>query len=230
MIVRTTPEALFLITQPDHAALSRRVMERWTPLHDVPRRASILLAIEQHDNGWAEADAAPMVDAGGVLDFIAVPAEVRQAVWPRGVRRLADDDPWAAALVAHHAVTVYERFRQDESWTAFFRDMEGMRDTLTARIGRSRPDIDLDYPFVRIGDLISLVFCNRWREPQAFAEWNFSLAHDHVRVTPDSFGGVVAPIAIPARQIPNRPFASDAALHAAIRTAPVVVLTGTCGA
>ena len=50
MILRHTASTLHLISQPDHAALARRVMERWAPLHDADRRASILLAIEEHDN------------------------------------------------------------------------------------------------------------------------------------------------------------------------------------
>ena len=30
------------------------------------------------------------------------------------------DAPWAAALVAHHAITVYDRFRADPAWDDFF--------------------------------------------------------------------------------------------------------------
>src|SRR3712207_6208701 len=110
MIVREQADRLLLITQPDHAHLSRRVMERCVVLRDRPRRTSILLAIGEHDNGWAEPDAAPQVDpaTGSVHDFVTAPLAVRHSVWPRGVARLAND-PWAAALVAQHAITVYDR-------------------------------------------------------------------------------------------------------------------------
>jgi hypothetical protein len=37
------------------------------------------LLLVEHDNGWAEEDAAPVVDPanGGVADFIRIPLEIR---------------------------------------------------------------------------------------------------------------------------------------------------------
>src|SRR3954463_4207109 len=105
MIVRTYRDRLQLITQPDHAQLARRIMEHCVALADHPRRNAIMLAIAEHDNGWAEPDAAPTVDlsTGRIADFITAPTAVRQGAWPRAVARLAHS-PWAAALVANHAV------------------------------------------------------------------------------------------------------------------------------
>ena len=106
MIVRQFADSLLLITQPDHAHLAREVMGRALPLARHPRRDAILLAVREHDNGWAEPDAEPIIGpSGDVADFIAAPIAVRQGVWPRAVARLAGD-PWAAALVAQHAITV----------------------------------------------------------------------------------------------------------------------------
>ena len=71
-------------------------MEHCVPLASRPRRDAILHAIAEHDNGWAEGDAAPSVNpaTGQIFDFISAPIAVRQGVWPRGVARLAGD-PWA---------------------------------------------------------------------------------------------------------------------------------------
>ena len=232
MIVRATGNLLHLITQPDHAALARRVMERWAPLHDADRRASILLAVEEHDNGWQEPDATPTVDpaTGQVFDFVHIPAEARQAVWPRGVMRLAQDDVWAAALVAQHAVTVYDRYRSDADWADFFPRLEALRDDLAATAGRSAAQLAHDYAFVRIGDLISLVFCAQWDEPQTFDRWTFRRNGDRVQVTPDGTGGREIPIAVRAREIPARVYASDEDLQQTIRESPVVTLSGTVAA
>lgn len=232
MIVRATDNVLHLITQPDHAALARRVMERWAPLHDVERRASILLAVEEHDNGWQEPDAAPTVDpaSGKVYDFVHIPAEARQQVWPRGVLRLAQEDVWAAALVAQHAVNVYDRYRTDTAWAGFFPRLEGLRDELAATAGRSAAQLEHDYAFVRIGDLISLVFCAQWDEPQTFERWTFRRSGDRVHVTPDAFAGRQIPVAVRARAIPARAYASDEDLQQAIRESPVVTLSGTVAA
>ena len=116
MILRPNGSSQLLITQPDHAALAARVMRQWRAdgLLQSPRLPSILLAVEEHDNGWREVDTAPLVDAstGRVLDFIGAPEEIRRPVWPRGVDRLADT-PYAAALVAQHALHIYRRYRDN---------------------------------------------------------------------------------------------------------------------
>jgi hypothetical protein len=228
MIVRDSGTSLHLITQPDHAALARRVMERWTPLHDADRRASILLAIEEHDNGWREPDLAPLVDSstGRVLDFINVPVHVRQGVWPRGVARLAEDDVWAAALVAHHAVTVYDRYRPDTAWSDFFPQLERLRDELVDAARRTTAQLTHDYAFVRIGDLISLLFCTKWDEPQSYENWSFRRQGDRVIVSPDPFAGRDVPIAVRAREIPSRRYATDDELQQTIRSSPIVTLSG----
>ena len=119
MIVRNVQDGLELITQPDHAALAGRIMARWVTdgFPDSPRQASILRAVVEHDHGWLDVDASPIVDpaTGRIADFISAPLSVRQGIWPRGVTRLADD-PWAAALVAQHAIHVYARYTDDPDW------------------------------------------------------------------------------------------------------------------
>src|SRR6187549_2604667 len=107
MIVRQDGERQLLITQPDHAALAARIMREWRgdELLDSPRRDVILLAIERHDHGWLGVDASPLVDdeTGEILDFIGTPDDIKRGVWPNAVAQL-EVDPYAAALVAQHAV------------------------------------------------------------------------------------------------------------------------------
>ena len=134
VIVRQAGDTLQLITQPDHARLAGAIMQHSVALAAHARRASILLAIAEHDNGWTEPDAAPLIDpATGIpLDFISAPIAVRQGVWPRGVARLAHD-PWAAALVAHHAIAIFERYRERQCVDEFFAEMETMRQAMLCR-------------------------------------------------------------------------------------------------
>lgn len=234
MIVRQAGTGLLLITQPDHAQLAGRIMRHCVALADHSRRGAILRAIAEHDNGWAEEDAAPLADpAGGVVDFVAAPLAVRHRVWPRAVERLADD-PWAAALVAQHAITVYDRFRPDPAWTPFFARMEALRDRMTQSVaqacatgsGAAAADLRDDYAFVRLGDLVSLTFCTGWTDAQRYADWTVRLSGDRVRVAPDPFGGAVIPIEIAAREIPARPFRTDAGLRDALGRASATVLRG----
>jgi hypothetical protein len=233
MIVRPLAGGFQLITQPDHAQLARRIMERCVTLAARPRREAILLAIGEHDGGWVEVDAAPSVDAatGGVVDFVKAPLHVRQGVWPRAIAKL-EGEPWAAALVAHHAWFVYERFRTsaDPEWVAFFDAMAAARDERLRALGLPLDELLADYPFLRLGDLISLAFCNREREPLRHGEWTVRLVGERVVVTPDAFGGDPVPFEIEAREADGAPFRSDAELRAALAAAPVVTLRGEVAA
>lgn len=226
MIVRPGDGVLHLITQPDHAALARRIMEHWASLHTAARRREILTAIEHHDRGWAEPDAALTVDpaTATIRDFIHVPASVRQGVWPHSVERLAAA-PWAAALVAHHAVTVYDRYRHDPDWQDFFPAMTARRDAHVARAGGELKALVRDYVYVRLGDLISLAFCTRATAAESLGPWTIRLDGAHLHVTPSPFVLDVT-FAVAAREIPDVPYPTDEALRAAVAAAPSRALEG----
>lgn len=228
MIIRPAGERLHFITQPDHARLSRRVMEACSALAGNPRRPVILRAIGEHDNGWAEVDAAPIVDpaTGDPSDFVIAPASVRQAVWPRAVGRLSSE-PWAAALVAQHAITVYDRYRPDPAWTMFFGRMEDLRDEMVRASGERPDDLSQDYEYVRLGDLLSLAFCTGWSEELRFAEWRVTGSGTRISVSPDPFDGAVVPMQVSARDLRRGPYAGDSALRAEFARAKAVVLHGT---
>jgi hypothetical protein len=227
VIVRDQGESVLLITQPDHAQLAGRIMERCVPLAGRPRRDAILHAIAEHDNGWADEDASPALDpgTGRVVDFVNAPIAMRHRVWPRGVARLGGD-PWAATLVAQHAITVYDRFRSDPDWAPFFSTMEGLRDQMLSGSGLPLGDLLDDYAFVRLGDLISLTFCTGWTDVQRFADWSVRRDDTHVVVSPDPFDGKVVPIEIQARRLRSSPLRSDAELHEALASAEPITLRG----
>ena len=226
MIVRSESHRLLLITQPDHALLARRIMDRCVPLATHPRRDVILYAIQEHDNGWSEEDAAPRVNTtGDVVDFVNAPADVRQNVWTRGVARLADR-PWASALVAQHAIVIYDRFHSDAAWTPFFDAMRDARDSMIRAAGGTLSELSTDYEFVRLADLTSLTFCTGWTGEQRFGGWVVRLSGTRV-LTPDVFGGEEIPIEIVAADVASRRFSSNDELREALRAAATRTLRGT---
>jgi hypothetical protein len=233
MIIRTRDDAQLYITQPDHARMAAEAVSHWRDdgFYEHPRRASILLAAREHDNGWREEDATTYVDANGTpLDFITVPVEVRHRIWPRAVDRLATEDTYAAALVAQHALTVYGHFASDLAWTPFFDTMRERCATLLTRCAPgSAEHLRADYRFVHAADRISLAFCTGW--PQALESYGrqIILKQDTVEVSPDPFAGARVPLRIRARRLPVREYASAADLRAALDDAPVEIMEGEAG-
>lgn len=231
MIVRRADSSVLLISQPDHAALAARIMRRWSDaeLAQSPRRDEILYAVEHHDDGWLEVDRAPIVDdrTGELLDFITAPVAVRRGIWPRGVTLLASR-PYAAALVAQHAVHVYRRYREDDTWAPFFIEMESLRaHSLRAAAPATLDTLVSDYRWLRTGDILSLAFCNGWTDAQHDERGGSArLTGDRLVLMPDPFGGSEVPLAVPAREMPAAPFTSAAAAAAAYARAPTTTLSG----
>ena len=230
MIIRRLPSFHQLMTQPAHAALAERIMQSWQAdgFLESPRRASILRAIAQHDDGWAEADDALIVDetTGRLLDFIEVPDAVKQDTSLRGIERVPD--PYAGALMAQHRLHVYRRFAEAPEWRGFFAEVTARRDSyMEAAADVSLESLRRDYRLVRAGDLASLAFCNNWPEVAA-GECGYGMRRDGAAlvVTPDPFGGRSLEIEIEAREIPAQRFASAAAARQVVQSAPVVRLQG----
>lgn len=234
MIVRDEGATFLLITQPDHAQLAETIMAaiRTEPPLEGPARRTILLATREHDNGWTEVDAEPTIDpeTGRPCDFMSGPARVKHELWPRGITRVAKTDPLAGALVAEHAVTVYGYRRSEPEWVPFFGTIEAMRDALLQRIGMftgaSRETFEADYRCVRLGDALSLQFCNAWTEPQTTLGYEASVNGPTLLVAPDPFGGATVPLRVIGRRIPARPYAHDADVRAALAAAAPEVIAG----
>jgi len=231
MIIQRHDTELVLIRQPDHARLAARLMAAWQDggLPANPRRDAILAATAAHDDGWFEEDAAPIVDAEGrPVDFITADLAVKQRVWHRVVGALAVDQPYVAALVAQHALTVYADHRGTPEWHAFFARMTDLR---TANLSRCEPaaaaNIDDDYRFVRMGDILSLIFCGGWRQPYDHDGRHIEERGGVLTIAPDPFGGHTIDMALEARRIPRQPYGSDAALRAAYDGAPIEARRGT---
>jgi Protein of unknown function (DUF3891) len=229
MIIRCDEVSLLFMTQPDHARLSAELLARWTadgfPAH--PRRAALLLAAREHDNGWREVDESPAFDAatGTALDFVSVPDEIKYSIWPRGLERIAEGSAYAAALVAQHAMSIYESHREKTAWAAFFDEMTARRDRELARAEQSPEELENDYRFLSIVDLLSLVFCNAWPDEHERFGCRVRYASAGIDISPALFPEAV-PIRIRARRLPNRRYASAADLRAAFEDAPPEFIEG----
>ena len=231
MIVQRETADFVLIRQSDHAALAADIIAAWTAgdLPSNPRRDQILAAARAHDDGWNEEDETMTVDADGVpVDFITAPLAVKHRVWPRCLAQLDAGPPYVAALVAQHALTVYADHRGKPEWQPFFEAMTVRRRALIAACAQDAvASLDEDYRFVRMADILSLIFCKGWRQPFDHDGRHIEVDANVLTVTPEPFGGARIPLQLAARRIPRRAYASDDDLRSTIAAAPVVMLEGT---
>jgi hypothetical protein len=235
MIVRDDGDSFLLITQPDHAYLAQTIVaavRTEAPLSGNDRR-TILYATREHDNGWTEVDALPTVDPsrGRPCDFMAGPASVKHELWLRGITRVAKTNTLAGALVAEHALTVYAYRRSDAAWTSFFSTIAAMRDALLQRCGRAdgppRHEFALYYRCVRLGDSLSLQFCNGWRNPSEVLGYRVRLDDNCLVISPDPFAGATIAPRVVARRIQAKRYGNDAQVRAALAAATPEILIGT---
>ncbi len=240
MIVRPDGDGWLLIRQTDHAALAADILAHWRAdgVPDRPTRERLLTATREHDAGWVLEDDAPMVNpaTGAPWDFIHLPVARRQAVWPRAVEALGDD-PYVAALVAHHAITAYARYDGEADWRDFFRVLSHERDSRVAAFGSQRvaaedapPDAFAsflrDYASLRAADLLSLALCHGWQDRFELDHYHGYMDGNDMTLMPDPFDGVTVAWHVPARRIARRRYASDAELRRAVDEATVVTLGG----
>lgn len=219
---------VLLVTQPAHAALAAVCMAAWRG-DDFPaseRHDEVLFATLHHDDGWLDVDTAPLVSEvdGRLLDFTSAPDHVRLAIWPRAVK-LLESSPYVAALVAQHALQIYEPYRRTMA-SGFFGEMEALRNRHLAEAAPlTFDDLVRDYFFVQMGDTLSLTFCNAWTGSRRLAGYTIHLDGSRVSVDPDPFGGLEVPLSVVARRLPNQPFSQPEA-RKAFDAAPVLALTG----
>jgi hypothetical protein len=128
-------------------------------------------------------------------------------------------------LIAQHAISIYNSHADDPSWQPFFQDMAGRRDRLIEGTTHSAGDLQSDYRFLSVVDLLSLSFCNAWTDEHERYGCRVRYAAEGIDVTPAPFAASV-PLRIRARRLPNRRYASTADLRAVFEDAPPEVVEG----
>jgi hypothetical protein len=213
MIVVPEGPTLLLVTQPDHAHFSGELLSLWRAggLAEHPRRDDLLFAAREHDNGWREADAAPRWDAerGRPYDFITQPRQERIELWERGTCRFAAERPYAALLIARHALNLFRGRRGEEEWDPFLDFLEDFEGNLLEETGAGREELEADYPLIDLADLISLTACTRRREPVERHGVRIVPGDGEVRLAPFPLAGATT-FRVPCRRVPVREYRGDA--------------------
>ena len=232
VIIRPQRGSLLFITQPDHAAAAADLVQHFDGFRSNPRRAEIHLAVREHDSGWHELDRDLVFDGarGKAHDFMTVPEPWKQSVWPKAIEQVAPTSPYAAALIAEHAIFVYSVNRGTPEWDTFFETMETRRTDLLARAGIPLDTLRTDYPFLGVADLVSLSFCHGWETPKARFGRTVICEGAAVTMTPSLLPEAPVPVRVRMRRIPDESFDSHAALRQALERAAAEFLTGVARA
>jgi hypothetical protein len=173
VIVRDAGDAWQVVLQTDHAELSGAFARAWA--EQGPRHASVVLAAERHDDGWAVWEQSPLVDATGApVNFLDVQVPAHLAFYRAGIAAITDEDPYAGLLVSMHGAGIYrQRYGEDpglrlthaadvaERVEEFVAEQEA---GVPARVEASGVDDELrwaDYRRLQAYDRLSLLFCMR---------------------------------------------------------------------
>lgn len=226
MIVVPENGNLLLVTQPDHAAFSAELLSLWraegVPEH--PRRADLLFAVREHDNGWRETDAAPRRDpaTGRPHDFLSIPRDDRIELWERGAARFAGSRPYAALLITRHALNLHASRRGQEGWDPFLGYLDelnrGLMEEVMEEEGLSEDEVAADYRLLDRADALSLAACMRRAEPFASHGVRARWLNGTLLLDPFPLAGATT-FRIPCRRIPDRAYAGDADLGAELAAA-----------
>ena len=168
MIAARGDSGLTVITQHDHAAMAADLLALWREggIAAHRQREVILWATREHDNGWQESDAAPLVGHGGnLLGYRSVPASLRREIWLRGCQRYTDNEPLGSWMIIEHGRQLHQSQRDEPAWADFFDAL----DSLQAEIGERCPEVDEingDYDYLRRVDTLSLALCERVRSAE----------------------------------------------------------------
>ena len=210
MIVRDLGDAWQVVLQTDHADLSGGLARAWRD----PLPASLVIAAERHDDGWAVWEQAPRVDGDGKpVTFLEVDVRSHLAFYRAGIAAITEQDEDAGLLVSMHGAGIYrQRYGLDpgmglaraaeaqDEVDAFVAEQE-------AKFGGEPGDRHGDYALLQLFDRLSLYFCMRDVEAGDAAELQGyrlePIAPWRVRLSPFPFEKGPAHFSLVRRTIPK---------------------------
>jgi hypothetical protein len=177
VILRELDDALFCVRQMDHAALSGHLARGWggRSLPPLVPAESVVFAIGNHDAGWPDLDAVPVLDPVHERphSYRTHPLEDALRVAERSVARVAAADPYAGWLVSRHFASFHED-SDDPRAIAWIADQIGHRAELLARarphVGREalHPHVlEANFDWLQLLDALSLALCHDWETWQS---------------------------------------------------------------
>jgi Protein of unknown function (DUF3891) len=169
-----TTDAWWLVTQPDHAALSGVLAARFRSPQFPRLDAEVVDGIGLHDEGWATVDgggrsvlpvSSPKLDGQGrPLSFMQVGPADFVPVWDKSIAAAESGSAIAGILVSWHFTRIGQmrpvsRPEDQQLLQGFLRREEERRARLMPRQNRSAQEIETLIDVLQFCDLLSLYLC-----------------------------------------------------------------------
>ncbi|MBI2371718.1 MAG: DUF3891 family protein [Deltaproteobacteria bacterium] len=235
MMVSRYDDARYLIVlQVDHSRVAGLLAAHWgNATFAEPRPyASVVLAAQEHDNGWWDWEVRPTVNEQGA------PVDYLGSVWAlgrvwldfmrQGIERVIERDPYAGLLVLMHSVGLvtqgYGRFpslsqsavRNDELGREFVRDREALRLKLLDELRQSEQHREVcsdehiwaNFKLMEVFDRMAQFICNRYPFNSAARRWPPNVL-DHAPVAPGKADEVLTLDVLDEKRAAVRPYPFD---------------------
>lgn len=257
MLYRDAPGGTVAIAQPAHAWVSGQLARAWGNdlFGAVVPRDEVCLAAEQHDVGMAEWEGAPTRNpgTGRAYSFLELPEPLHSAIFAAASRILVTQNRYAALLASRHFTGLAERHDLNadppETARAIRTYLETERDWQRTMIAGLLADphsaphcipatLERNSGLIAAWDWLSLRLLMGLRGPTEIPNvptaaglvtlWLTPLDDEATTVTiePWPFGAATVELTCEGRQL-GAPLADDAALQAALASAPWVTLQFT---
>ena len=218
MIVRDLGDSWQVVMQTDHAELSRDFARAWAD--QGPQHASLTVAAERHDDGWAVWEQAPRVDdAGRPVNFLEVDVRSHLAFYRAGIAAITEQDPHAGLLVSMHGAGIYKQRYGLDPGLGLSRavEVQGEVDAFVAeqeaKFGGDPGELRAEYDLLQLYDRLSLYFCLRDLEAGEEAElqgYRLEPAGPwQVRISPCPFADGADGFSLLRRVLPKRARSSE---------------------
>lgn len=244
------PGSLRIVTQVDHAAAAGALAEQWSRPDAIAASVwpRFVNAVRRHDDGWRPADAHPALDPRDrPFGFKALPTPKHLAIWRRGLSLLRNADPYVGLLASLHARWLYTNIAivsaaHQAHGVAFLAQLDQQIDTAIAELSTSdepamraavEPEtLALSRRLLTLLDAISLRIAGglsfqEMHEKVAFGSEAVDLtvqaSDGEMQFAPWPFRGEAFTLHLPARRVPDQPYASP--VHAAAAMASTAVET-----
>jgi hypothetical protein len=186
MVSRYDEERLLIVLHTEHSRVSGYLAAHWgNEVFARPRPyLPLVIAVQEHDNGWWHWELAPKLDASGhPPDYIGSSKALGQDwfhIYTEGVARVARRDPYAGLMAVMHGLGIVNggygllpyrpNTSHDSDMEAFVRDREALRQELLAQVRASdtyRDDatderIWTNYRWMQVVEQLGQFVCNRY--------------------------------------------------------------------